>query len=47
MIDLIVNTPTKELVYEGLIKVGVQEAIQAAKLLHPDWTSLVITLVRQ
>jgi hypothetical protein len=47
MIDLTVNLPNDETVgYSNLAKGGVQEVIDAAKLLHPHWTSLVIVLVK-
>lgn len=45
MIGLTVNLPEgRESTYRDLRKVGVSEAIDAAKLLHPDWTSIVLVL---
>jgi hypothetical protein len=49
MIDLTVNLTNGETVeIHGLSKGGVQEIVDAAKLLYrPNWSSLVIVLTRQ
>lgn len=53
MIDLIVNTKDKEYVYPDLLKdqdnasEAAEWAIDCARVLHPDWTSMVLTIGRK
>lgn len=46
MINLTINLEDgSEVDYSGLIT-GVDEALKAAKTLHPTWTSIILTLVK-
>lgn len=47
MINVTVNLPDgKEVQCNGLWSADASQAIAAAKLLYPDWTSIVLTIVK-
>lgn len=47
MIQLTVNLPEgRKSVYDSIVKAAVGEAVAAAKLLHPDWTSIILVLTK-
>lgn len=53
MINLIVNTKDKEYVYTDLLpnsgasSSAIGHAVSSARTLHPDWTSMVLTIARK
>lgn len=44
MINITVKLPVGREVYCGNLNKGLAETVEAAKLLYPDWSSMVIVL---